>query len=1364
MADYNEIRKGIFGDTPSATPSVTSDYNELRKQIFSDTPAQSSERTAIGTAKDVGVSALKGAVGLNEGVLGLADLATGGRVGRFANEHGFNPKLAHDELDKLYSPAQQQANQAVRSADGFFPKLGAIVQHPSVIPHSIIESAPSMLGGQVIGAGAMKLAPKLAPVAAGAIGEGAITAGSNAEQIRQQTNDGLLTPKQSAIAAGSGALTGAITGATGMAANKLGIGDVDTLFIPGARQAQQALPDKGIVRRTLEGGLVEGGQELGQSAQEQAASNLALDKDIGEGVGNAAALGFVTGVGMGAPMGALSRAASKANPNLAPRVETEETSLNPSGQAEQVNPTGVQSEQPAEQQAQPEQPIQSAANDIHNDTTGSNDAMVSTAGSQLEASGIDSTGDNQEDTSKRGEYVNNETERLLDLISKNDKSPSFGNSVLLKLAKLNGVDSSQYADPKVLLSDIASIHAERNKPQTANDVQYVSPVEDGKPIDSSKPESLENRIHDDTVITKVGNKSLEENEDQFIRRLMRNNRSHTYETAKEAFNKKLAQQQELDDNTARPETESTGTDNRNAIPSSNEIGNGVSVPEIRDTEYQAAVGTTTGEVNEEERLRESATANAGTVEREFGNADSIDTQSRTGILGSDDNEFNGSRTDRLPRGLSDGEQVRGRKDSDVAANELPSELKFNTPEYKVHPDADAIVRNRTKQGHDLRSYIDNRNKPTGLTESDLRTVNAWELPNFSENKNEPPIKQNSLDVEQSGQKQAVGQNNVATEKQVIDSVQQLNKPFINHEYLSEKGFSKNEIIDVARKAGTTNDLNGWARGRFGLNRVKDVDFNSFTKDGLPDDIITEEPDQEVAEIGNDTQEVTPEELPSEPEGPIKIGDTVTVIEKGGYGGKVTGVRNYKGKQYITTDESGKRSFSSDRVKLNEPGQVDEAQKVESVENKQGETDKVAYEHKPEITIKDIEDGDTITSTVDDKATPTSGEEQGSDTRTQSGVNDSSPKVELHKDEEKELSVMLKRLQKAELALQKTHPKTGVDYQHETRARATTRAANASKKAEIRNNEKKVLREKLREHLANGKDIPQQYLDAVGSSIDYDSNGKYSPIAKSEEPKTEQKQEPVQAESKPDEVSEQDLIDYGLLRQNRFNGKWQYKGFHNQNGFHTANSKERAIEFAREALSRWPESDRKTKAQQADEADREREADIDKRYSSKSVEELEKLVSQLEKKKDSLHRAGRREFNGGGRRTAAAVSAEGARDVAEEIRNIEDHIQRRKEKEPEQKETKLDNSNIETKTDKVDIETEETSLNPSGRDELNSIFKQLGRNSYKSASEELKSKIDNHPDAELIKQIQKHWSDVLLDVGYENKEDSNKPNSKVFIEC
>lgn len=280
--------------------------------ITDDAPAPSS--AARRYVADPALSLAKGVIGVGEAAVGLADISTLGRAGKALSDlTGFDPKRAKGMIDEYLTPEQRAANKAVQQADGIFPTLGAIAQNPSVVPHAIIESAPSMFGGGAIARGARMAGGALAAgigegsVAAGlariasrgaaplraAIGEGAISGGQTAEQIRQETTDGVLTPGQAFLAAGSGALTGGIARGSAGLAKKLGISDIDVALAGGSTGRAGA---KGMLRRGAEGFLTEGAlEEMPQSAQEQVAQNLALGKPIGEGVGQAAGMGLVTG-------------------------------------------------------------------------------------------------------------------------------------------------------------------------------------------------------------------------------------------------------------------------------------------------------------------------------------------------------------------------------------------------------------------------------------------------------------------------------------------------------------------------------------------------------------------------------------------------------------------------------------------------------------------------------------------------------------------------------------------------------------------------------------------------------------------------------------------------------------------------------------------------------------------------------------------------------------------------------------------------------------------------------------------------------------------------------------------------------------
>ncbi|MES2415078.1 MAG: PLxRFG domain-containing protein [Pseudomonadota bacterium] len=269
-------------------------------------------RSLLRTAGDVGVSALKGAIGVPEAALGLADLATGGRAGQMAEEVGFRPKEAKAILDEQYSPQQKAAFQKVQAADGLGNTFMEAVRNPSVVAHSVVESLPSMGAGGVIARGGLALAPKVAPLVAGALGEGVVGTGAAAEQIRQGSKDGLLTPTQSGLAAATGALTTGFAMLGGKIAKKLGIADVDTML---AGATTYPAMRKGVVRSALEGAVAEGFlEELPQSISEQILQNIALDRPLEEGVNQAAVLGLLSGATMGAGGNVMSAASGPAKP------------------------------------------------------------------------------------------------------------------------------------------------------------------------------------------------------------------------------------------------------------------------------------------------------------------------------------------------------------------------------------------------------------------------------------------------------------------------------------------------------------------------------------------------------------------------------------------------------------------------------------------------------------------------------------------------------------------------------------------------------------------------------------------------------------------------------------------------------------------------------------------------------------------------------------------------------------------------------------------------------------------------------------------------------------------------------------------
>lgn len=336
------MERDPFADLPnvaSADPFADLPNTAAGIDPFDDLPE--APTSTLRRAGDVGISALKGAISVPEAVVGLADIATLGRAGKLAEDAGFRPREAKAALDEFLSPAQKSANKAVSDAKGFIPTIEAAARNPSTIGHAVVESLPAMGAGGAFARG-LPLAKKLV---AGAIGEGVVSGGLAAEQIRQETKDGLLTPGQAAAAVASGIGTAVFSLAGARVAKKLGIADVDTLLAGGGAQVTQ----KGVARRIVEGGITEGVfEELPQSAQEKIWQNAAMDRPLLEGVPEVSAMGLLTGTAMGSGVNALPSGrsyekldAAGSKPAVAADVVPEDVEQVLSGDARQTTQTAA---------------------------------------------------------------------------------------------------------------------------------------------------------------------------------------------------------------------------------------------------------------------------------------------------------------------------------------------------------------------------------------------------------------------------------------------------------------------------------------------------------------------------------------------------------------------------------------------------------------------------------------------------------------------------------------------------------------------------------------------------------------------------------------------------------------------------------------------------------------------------------------------------------------------------------------------------------------------------------------------------------------------------------------------------------------
>ncbi|MER2539910.1 MAG: hypothetical protein ABTQ26_11780 [Azonexus sp.] len=181
----------------------------------------------------------------------------------------------------------------------------AIVDAPGATAINVAESIPSIFAGGAVSKGVKAIASRISPVVAGAIGEGAVTAGQTMDQI-----DPSADPRQAAAASlGAGALTGLIGAAGGKLSQKMGLEDVQTLMAGGRSDAA----GMGLVGRITGGAIAEGVfQELPQSMQEQIWQNWAENKDLGDGVIRQGVEGLIAGMALGGGSNVLSPKGSPA--------------------------------------------------------------------------------------------------------------------------------------------------------------------------------------------------------------------------------------------------------------------------------------------------------------------------------------------------------------------------------------------------------------------------------------------------------------------------------------------------------------------------------------------------------------------------------------------------------------------------------------------------------------------------------------------------------------------------------------------------------------------------------------------------------------------------------------------------------------------------------------------------------------------------------------------------------------------------------------------------------------------------------------------------------------------------------------------
>lgn len=206
-------------------------------------------------------------------------------------------KQTQDFLEEFYSPETLTAKAEFGQAQGFFDSIGAALGSPSSIGATVGESIGPMLLAGGIAQTIIKAFPALAPLIAGAIGEGVTIAGSTAQGMTEDTGEA-LTGKQALLSVGAGALGVGVNVLGGKIMQQMGVIDPNTAMAQGTLKKalkDSKMPDH-LAVRVAAGAVGEGVfQEMPQSAIEQIAHNVGTGKPWDDGVENAMAMGMLAG-------------------------------------------------------------------------------------------------------------------------------------------------------------------------------------------------------------------------------------------------------------------------------------------------------------------------------------------------------------------------------------------------------------------------------------------------------------------------------------------------------------------------------------------------------------------------------------------------------------------------------------------------------------------------------------------------------------------------------------------------------------------------------------------------------------------------------------------------------------------------------------------------------------------------------------------------------------------------------------------------------------------------------------------------------------------------------------------------------------
>ncbi|HGK4254141.1 TPA: phage tail protein [Klebsiella pneumoniae] len=127
------------------------------------------------------------------------------------------------------------------------------------------------------------------------------------------------------------------------------------------------------------------------------------------------------------------------------------------------------------------------------------------------------------------------------------------------------------------------------------------------------------------------------------------------------------------------------------------------------------------------------------------------------------------------------------------------------------------------------------------------------------------------------------------------------------------------------------------------------------------------------------------------------------------------------------------------------------------------------------------------------------------------------------------------------------------------------------------------------------------------------------------------------------VTEKELIEFDLLR--KVGSRWKYR-YSIGAKYLFASSKESAVEQATQAFRKARPGELLTRDERYEKANQEEIRLSDVRWKYLSLDDLYSLLNRMNGDKTTQQDASSREFTGnGGRRTSAAVAAQGARDTA-----------------------------------------------------------------------------------------------------------------------